>query len=87
MIQNPYQEALAERSLTIEAAGDGEYWEFRWYIDPLTNGLAKWLPITAYVSEGDIRVLGGPVPRDMEELNEREKAVQFIKNRFEKEEY
>jgi uncharacterized protein (DUF1697 family) len=85
MIRNAYQEILAERSMVIEPAGPGEYWRFRWYIDPISNGLAKWIQLTAHVSEEEnVRMIGTPVALDMEESAAQEQAFQFIKERYER---
>ena len=83
-MRNPYQETLAERSMVTEPAGDGEYWEFRWYIDPISNGLSKWIRLTAHVSEESVRMIGMPVARDEEEMLAQEQAYQFVKERYER---
>lgn len=83
-MRNPYQETLAERSMVTEPAGPGEYWEFRWYIDPISNGLSKWICITAHVSEESVRMIGMPVARDEEEMLAQEQAYQFVKERYER---
>lgn len=85
MIHNQYQEILAERSMDIEPAGPGEYWRFRWYIDPISNGLANWIQLTAHVSEDSgVRMLGMPVALSEEEMLAQEQAVQFAKDRYER---
>ena len=85
MIHNQYQENLAERSMFRESAGDGEYWDFRWYIDPISNGLSKWIHLRVHVSdESGVRMLGMPIARDDEELLAQEQAVQFVKDRYER---
>jgi hypothetical protein len=83
VILTPYQKTLAERSLVTEPSEYGEYWEFRWYIDPLCNGLSKWVTITAHVSdEYGIRIIGGPLTIDEEELSAQEQAAQFVEERY-----
>lgn len=86
MTHNQYQKVLAERVMEIESVGfggPGEYWRFRWYIDPISNGLAKWIQLTAHVSEeSGVRMLGMPVALSEEESLAQEQAVQFAKDRF-----
>lgn len=84
MIRNQYQLDLAERSLVIEPGEDGESWSFRWYVDPISNGLSKWYQFQAYVHEDGIQMLGMLMPRDEEEMLAQEQAVQFIRERYER---
>ncbi len=88
MIHNSYQEVLAERSMHTEPVGlggPGEYWEFKWYIDPLSNGLGKWIQLTAHVCEDlGVRMIGMPVALDEEEMLAQEQAVRFVKDRYER---
>ena len=92
MIHNHYQRSLAERSMVIEPSGDGEDWSFRWYVDPISNGLSKWQQYIVHVSEGFIAYHGMVMPRNEEERIAMEQAMEFVKERlstvgFEKEEY
>jgi hypothetical protein len=83
IVRNIYQEKLAERSLVVEAAADGEYWTFHWYMNPLSNGLSRWHRISAHIySNGDIALHGMWMPKDEEEIFEFEQAMKFIKNRY-----
>ncbi len=82
MIYNQYQEILAERSMVIEPDGDGENWSFRWYADPISNGLSKWTQYNVRVSEGYIEFYGMQMPRDEEEMVEMDRATQFVKARY-----
>ncbi len=84
MIHNPYQVMLAERSLVVEEAEDGEYWNFRWYIDPFTNGLAKWEQFFVHISsEGDISVMGALIaPPDSDVGMMERDAVEFVRDRY-----
>jgi hypothetical protein len=68
----------------IEPAGDGEYWEFRWYIDPISNGLGNWIRLIAHVSEDGVRMIGMPVARSEEESVAQQEAVAYIKDRYER---
>ena len=81
---NPYQERLAERSMVIELSGNGENWSFRWYVDPISNGLAKWHQYHVYVSKGYIAFHGLPMPRDEEEELAMNQAMAFVKKRYER---
>ena len=85
MIYNPYQETLAERSLVVhETGGDGEGWEFYWYEDPITNGLAKGHRFFAHVSsDGFVRMIGMGVARYKGEMLAQEQAMRFARKRFE----
>lgn len=83
-MRNPYQERLAEHSLVSTPAGNGEYWDFTWFIDPITNGLANWLKFTAHVSEDGVSMVGLRVALDEKEIGEQENAIQFIKERYER---
>ncbi len=83
MIHNPHQEVLAERSLVVHEAEDGEGWEFHWYEDPLTNGLTKWHRFFAHVSpDGEVRMIGMPVALSEEEALAQEQAVAFVHARY-----
>ncbi len=83
MIRNPYQETLAERSLLIEPAEEGEYWIFHWYVDPILNGLAKWHRFFAHVSpDGFVDMVGMWIATSEEEKIVQEQAIQFAKDRF-----
>ncbi len=82
MIHNQYQETLAERSMIIEPDGEGENWSFRWYTDPISNGLAKWAQYSVHVSEGYIAFHGMVMPRDEEEVVAMDEAIEFVKDRF-----
>ena len=84
MIYNRYQEELAERSLVIEPDGDGETWNFRWYADPITKGLSKWTHYSVRISDGFIAFHGLAMPRDEEEMIEMDRAMQFVKARYER---
>lgn len=80
---NPYQEKLAERSLVVETDSSGETWSFRWYIDPISNGLAKWHQYHVHVSKGYIAFYGLAMPRDDEEELAMNQAMEFVKKRYE----
>ncbi len=83
MIHNQYQEILAERSLVIHAAEDGEGWEFYWYIDPITNGLSKLRRFFAHVSfEGQVDMLGMWTATSDEDRIAQQQAIQFVKDRY-----
>ncbi len=82
MIYNQYQEILAERSMVIEPNGSGENWSFRWYTDPISNGLSKWTQYNVRVSEGYIECYAMQMPRDEEEMVEMDQAMQFVKARY-----
>jgi hypothetical protein len=89
---NHYQELLAERSMIVEPSGDGEDWSFRWYTDPISNGMSKWQQCIVHVSEGFIAFHGMPLPRDEAEMVAMDQAMQFVKERlsrtvFEEKEY
>lgn len=85
MIQNPYQAALAERSLVVEAADKGEYWTFHWYVDPLSNGLSKWHRFVAHVHlDGRVGMIGMTAATDEEEALAQEQAMAFAKARYER---
>lgn len=84
MIHNQYQEDLAERTMVIEPDGDGELWHFRWYIDPISNGLSKWHQYHVFVSDGYIAFHGLAMPRDEEEMLAMDQAMEFVKERFRK---
>ena len=85
MIRNPYQEELAERSLVVHEAENGEGWEFHWYVDPITNGLSKWHRFFAHVSlDGDVDMLGMWIALNEEERFAQEQAIQFVKDRYER---
>jgi hypothetical protein len=68
--------------MVIEPEEDGENWSFRWYADPISNGLSKWVQCNARVSEGYIELYGMTMPRDEEEVVEMGRALQFVKARF-----
>ncbi len=85
MIRNQYQEILAERSLSIEQAEEGEYWTFHWYIDPISNGLSKWHRFFAHVyPDGKVDMIGMWVALDEEQSIAQEQAIQFAKDRYER---
>jgi len=84
MIYNQYQESLAERSMVVEPNGDGEIWSFRWYADPIAKGLADWKQYTAHVSDGYITFHGMTMPRNEAEMVEMDRAMQFVKARYER---
>jgi len=83
-IRNEYQLGLAEQSLVIDAAENGEVWSFRWYVDPISNGLAKWYQFQVYVHEDGIQMLGISPPRDEEEFFAQEQAARFVRERYER---
>ncbi len=83
MIHNQYQEILAERSLVVHAAENGEGWEFHWYIDPITNGLSKLRRFFAHVSsEGEVNMLGMWLATNDEDSVAQQQALQFVKDRY-----
>jgi hypothetical protein len=84
MIRNHYQETLAERSLVVHETGDGgEGWEFYWYEDPITNGLAKGHRFFAHVSsDGFVSMIGMWVALNEGQRLAQEQAMQFAKKRF-----
>lgn len=82
-MHNQYQETLAERSMVIEPAGEGEYWTFHWYVDPISNGSAKWHRFFAHVHpNGFVDMIGMWIARSEEEKIAQEQAIQFAKDRF-----
>ena len=85
MIHNPYQDTLAERSLVIEPAEEGEYWTFHWYVDPLSYGLSKWHRFFAHVDpDGKVDMIGMWVATSEEESLAQEQAIAFAKARYER---
>lgn len=85
MIRNPYQETLAERSLSIEPAEEGEYWTFHWYVDPILNGMSKGHRFLAHVSpDGKVDMIGMWIALDEEQSLVQEQAIQFAKDRFQR---
>ncbi len=85
MIRNPYQEALAERSLVIEHAEEGEYWTFHWYVDPILNGMAKWHRFVAHINpDGKVEMIGLWFALDEEQILAQEQALQFAQDRFQR---
>ncbi len=83
---NPYQDMLAERSLVTTPTDEGENWNFRWYLDPITNGMSKWYHFNVSVLAGTklIAVHGWLSARDEDELLAQEQALEFIKKRYER---
>ena len=62
---------------------DGEDWEFRWYIDPIANGMSKWIQVRAHVfSDGNVYCLD-PSPLEEEEAAAQENALRFVRERYE----
>lgn len=85
MIYNQYQEVLAERSLVVHDASNGEGWEFYWYIDPITNGLSNSHRFFAHISfEGEVNMLGMWIALNDEEKIAQQQAIQFVKQRYER---
>ena len=84
VMRNVYQETLAERSLVISPAYEGELWTFRWYVDPISNGLSKGFNIQAYVyPNGAVMVVGLSKFKD-EEVIAQQQAESFIKENYER---
>ena len=82
-LRNPYQVQLAETSIRVSPSSEGEYWEFRWYIDPLSRGLSRWFDFNAHVSwDGEIQMIGMSVPFDEDEDLAQEQAVRFVQERY-----
>lgn len=85
MIRNHYQEELAERSLFVEVMGDGELWKFRWYVDPIVNGLSRYYNFVGHVSEdGEAFLVRTYVPWAEEEQVAEQQALEFLKERYER---
>lgn len=85
MIRNPHQENLAERSLEVNPAEEGEYWKFYWFMDPIVSGLAESYRFYAHVSpEGQVSMIGMWVATNERESLAQEQAIQFVKDRFER---
>ncbi len=85
MICNPYQEQLAERSLEVGPAEEGQYWTFYWYVNPISNGLSKGHRFFAHVyPEGRVDMIGMWIALNDEEKIAQQQAIQFAKQRYER---
>jgi len=85
MIHNQHQENLAERSLEIHQSTDGEYWQFYWFMDPLSRGLSESYRFYAHVSpDGQVSMIGMWMATNERESLAQEQAIQFAKDRYER---
>ncbi len=87
MMITPYQRTLAEVSLNVSPAsdGNGEVWYFYWYMDPLTRGLSESYRFSVHISfDGTISMLGMWIALNEREETAQRQAIQFVKERYQR---